>query len=43
VADGTAADRIDTASGGETNPADTNATSSGQAENRRTELIVLQR
>jgi outer membrane protein OmpA-like peptidoglycan-associated protein len=43
VANGTAAERIDTASGGETNPADTNATSSGQAENRRTELIVLQR
>ena len=43
VADGIAADRIETASGGENNPADTNATSSGQAENRRTELIVLQR
>lgn len=43
VADGTAADRIDTASGGETSPADTNATSTGQAENRRAELIVLQR
>ena len=43
VADGIAADRIETASGGETNPADTNATSTGQAENRRTELIVLQR
>jgi len=43
VADGIAADRLDTASGGETNPVDTNATSAGQAENRRTELIVLQR
>ena len=43
VADGIAADRIDTASAGEANPADTNATSTGQAENRRTELIVLQR
>lgn len=43
VADGIAADRIDTASGGETNPVDSNATSTGQAENRRTELIVLQR
>lgn len=43
VADGIAADRIDIASGGETNPAETNATSTGQAENRRTELIVLQR
>lgn len=43
VADGIAAARIDTASGGETNPVDSNATSTGQAENRRTELIVLQR
>lgn len=43
VTDGIAADRIDTASAGETNPADSNATSSGQAENRRTELIVLRR
>lgn len=43
VADGIAADRIDTASGGETNPVDSNATSTGQAENRRTELVVLQR
>jgi outer membrane protein OmpA-like peptidoglycan-associated protein len=43
VDDGIAADRLETASGGETNPVDTNATSAGQAENRRTELIVLQR
>ena len=43
VANGIASDRIETASGGEANPADTNATSTGQAENRRTELIVLQR
>jgi outer membrane protein OmpA-like peptidoglycan-associated protein len=43
AADGIAADRIDTASGGENNPVDSNATSTGQAENRRTELIVLQR
>jgi outer membrane protein OmpA-like peptidoglycan-associated protein len=43
VASGIAADRLETASGGETNPVDTNATSTGQAENRRTELIVLQR
>lgn len=43
VAEGIAADRIETASGGETNPVDSNATSSGQAENRRTELIVLER
>jgi outer membrane protein OmpA-like peptidoglycan-associated protein len=43
VADGIDAGRLDTASGGETNPVDTNATSVGQAENRRTELVVLQR
>lgn len=43
VADGIDAARLDTASGGESNPVDTNATTSGQAENRRTELIVLQR
>lgn len=43
AADGIAAERVETASGGETNPVDSNATSSGQAENRRTELIVLQR
>jgi outer membrane protein OmpA-like peptidoglycan-associated protein len=43
VADGIAADRLETASGGETNPVDSNATSTGQAENRRTELVVLQR
>jgi outer membrane protein OmpA-like peptidoglycan-associated protein len=43
VADGIAADRIETASGGETDPVDSNATSTGQAENRRTELVVLQR
>lgn len=43
VADGIGADRIDTASGGETNPVDSNATSTGQAENRRTELVVVQR
>lgn len=43
VAGGIAADRIETASGGETNPVDSNATPAGQAENRRTELVVLQR
>jgi outer membrane protein OmpA-like peptidoglycan-associated protein len=43
VADGIAADRVETASGGETNPVDSNATSTGQAENRRTELVVLER
>jgi outer membrane protein OmpA-like peptidoglycan-associated protein len=43
VAGGIADNRLETASGGETNPVDTNATAAGQAENRRTELIVLQR
>lgn len=43
VLEGIDAARLETASGGETNPVDTNATSVGQAENRRTELIVLQR
>jgi outer membrane protein OmpA-like peptidoglycan-associated protein len=43
VAGGIPAARIETASGGETNPVDSNATASGQAENRRTELVVLQR
>lgn len=35
--------RIDTVSGGESDPVDSNATASGQAENRRTELVVTQR
>ena len=43
VAGGIDAGRLESASGGETNPVDTNATSTGQAENRRTELVVLQR
>jgi outer membrane protein OmpA-like peptidoglycan-associated protein len=43
VTAGIASDRIETASGGENNPVDSNATATGQAENRRTELIVLQR
>jgi outer membrane protein OmpA-like peptidoglycan-associated protein len=33
--------RIESATGGETNPADTNATAQGQFDNRRTELVVL--
>ena len=41
VAQGVAADRIKTATGGSTNPTDTNASSQGRAENRRTELVVL--
>ncbi|MFC5461946.1 OmpA family protein [Massilia niabensis] len=43
VAQGVAADRLETASGGEVNPTDTNATSTGQAHNRRAELVVIQR
>lgn len=43
VAQGIAADRLETASGGEVNPVDTNATATGQAENRRAELVVIQR
>lgn len=38
---GIAANRVATASGGESNPEATNATSPGQFENRRTELIVV--
>ncbi len=41
VAKGVAANRIETATGGETAATDTNATAQGQAQNRRTELIVL--
>lgn len=40
---GVARDRIETASGGEGDPAATNATATGQAENRRTELVVTAR
>ena len=40
AAKGVARDRLETGSGGEANPADTNATSSGRAENRRTELVI---
>lgn len=38
---GISAERIETATGGEENADATNATSAGQAENRRTELVVL--
>jgi len=41
VASGIGADRIETATGGESNPVESNATSQGRAENRRTELVVL--
>lgn len=40
AAKGVAAGRVTAASGGEANPADTNATKEGQFENRRTELVV---
>jgi outer membrane protein OmpA-like peptidoglycan-associated protein len=43
VAQNVPADRIETVSGGESDPVDDNATASGQAENRRTELVVTQR
>ena len=43
VAQGIAGDRIETVSGGESDPVGTNATASGQAENRRTELVVTSR
>lgn len=39
-AKGIAADRIATATGAENDPAASNATAAGQAENRRTELVV---
>ena len=39
-AKGIAADRIATATGGANDPAASNSTASGQAENRRTELVV---
>lgn len=37
---GVADDRMKTATGGSTNPVDTNASPGGRAENRRTELVV---
>jgi len=43
VAQGTDASHIETASGGENDPVDTNATASGRSENRRTELVVTAR
>lgn len=43
VAQGIDAGRIDTVSGGEHDPVDTNATASGRFENRRTELVVTAR
>ena len=43
VAKGIDAGRIETATGGDKDPVDTNATAAGRAENRRTELVVTQR
>ena len=40
IAQGVAANRVTAATGGESNPVDTNATAQGQAENRRTDLVV---
>jgi len=43
VAKGIDAGRIETVSGGKDDPVATNATAQGEAENRRTELVVLSR
>ena len=43
VAKGIDAGRIETATGGESDPVDTNATATGRFENRRTELVVVSR
>lgn len=43
VAMGIDAGRIETTTGGATDPVDDNATAAGRAENRRTELVVTQR
>jgi outer membrane protein OmpA-like peptidoglycan-associated protein len=43
VAKGVEADRIETVTGGESDPVDTNATAGGRFENRRTELVVTAR
>jgi outer membrane protein OmpA-like peptidoglycan-associated protein len=43
VAKGVDGGRIETVSGGETDPVDTNATAGGRFENRRTELVVTAR
>ena len=43
VAQGIDAGRVETVSGGESDPVETNATALGQAENRRTELVVTSR
>jgi len=43
VEQGIEQERIETTSGGESDPVDTNATASGRFENRRTELVVTAR
>ncbi|MGI4880990.1 MAG: OmpA family protein [Janthinobacterium lividum] len=43
VTKGVADGRIATGSGGDASPVDSNATANGQAENRRTELVVVSR
>lgn len=43
VAKGIDGNRIETATGGDKDPVDTNATAPGRAENRRTELVVTRR
>ena len=43
VGQGVDAGRVETVSGGETDPVDTNATAGGRFENRRTELVVISR
>jgi outer membrane protein OmpA-like peptidoglycan-associated protein len=43
VAKGIDAGRVETVSGGENDPVDTNATAGGRFENRRTELVVTAR
>lgn len=43
VAKGIDGTRIETATGGDSDPVDTNATASGQQRNRRTELVVTKR
>ena len=43
VAQGIDAGRVETVSGGENDPVDTNATAGGRFENRRTELVVTAR
>lgn len=43
TAKGVAANRVETASDGEEDPVDSNSTAGGQAENRRTEVVIVSR